>query len=179
VLLAYVSLDALVALIPLSLPANSPVAINATVLAFALGLTVITALVFGLVPALTLSRAPNIMSTVLALGGRSGAPLSRRGGQWLIGVEVALALVLMTGAGLMLRSFTRLVSVNLGFDTASVLTLDVEPLDQAAGVRRDYYASLADALRRLPEVVAAGGIDHLALQGGGSYAFPKADTRSP
>ena len=92
VLLAYASLDSLVALIPLSLPANSPVAINGTVLAFALGLTVATALLFGLVPALKLSRAPKMISTMLSVGGRSGAPLSKRAGQWLIGVEIALAL---------------------------------------------------------------------------------------
>ncbi|MEP6915211.1 MAG: ABC transporter permease [Acidobacteriota bacterium] len=176
VLLAYTSLDALVALIPLSLPANSPVAINGTVLAFALGLTVATALVFGLVPALKLSRAPNMINTMLPVGGRSGAPLSKRAGQWLIGLEVALALVLMAGAGLMLRSFTRLVSVDLGFDAANVLTLEVEPVERAAAIQRNYYASLADALRRLPEVVSAGGIDQMALRGGGTYFFPKADT---
>ena len=170
------SLDSLVALIPLSLPANSPVAINATVLAFALGLTVVTALLFGLVPALKLSRAPKMISTMLAVGGRSGAPLSKRAGQWLIGIEVALALVLMTGAGLILRSFAKLVSVDLGFDAANVLTLEVEPLDQSAVVRRDYYAALADALRRLPEVVSAGAIDQLALTGGGRFGFTKTDT---
>ena len=134
VLLAYASLDWLVALIPLTLPANSPVAINATVLAFALGLTVVTALLFGLVPALKLSGAPKLISTMLAVGGRSGAPLSKRAGQWLIGIEVALALVLMMGAGLIVRSFARLVSVDLGFDTANVLALEVEPLEQTASV---------------------------------------------
>ena len=176
VLLAYASLDALVALIPLSLPANSPVVINATVLAFTLGLTLVTALLFGLVPALKLSRAPKMISTTLAVGGRSGAPLSKRAGQWLIGVEVALALVLMTGAGLILRSFAKLVSVDLGFDVANVLTLEVEPLDRAASIRRDYYASLADALRQLPEVVSAGAIDQLALGGGGTYWGLTTDT---
>jgi putative ABC transport system permease protein len=176
VLLAYASLDSLVALIPLSLPANSPVAINATVLGFSLGLTVVTALLFGLVPALKLSRAPKMISTMLAVGGRSGAPLSKRAGQWLIGVEVTLALVLMTGSGLILRSFAKLVSVDLGFDATNVLTLEVEPLDQTAANRREYYVSLADALRRLPEVVSAGAIDHLALDGGGTYGFPRADT---
>jgi hypothetical protein len=50
-----------------------------------------------------------------------------------------------------------------------VLTLEVEPLAQVAAVRRDYYASLADALRRLPEVVSAGAFDQLALTGGGTY----------
>ena len=176
VLLAYASLDSLVALIPLSLPANSPVAINATVLAFALGLTIVTALLFGLVPALKLSRAPKMISSMLAVGGRSGAPLSKRGGQWLIGIEVALALVLMTGAGLILRSFARLVSVDLGFTTTNVLTLEVEPLDQDAAIRRDYYTSLADALQQQPEVVSAGAIDQTAFNGGGSYSSTTTDT---
>jgi predicted permease len=172
VLIAYASLDSLVALIPLTLPANSPVEINPTVLAFALGLTIVTALVFGLVPALKLSRAPRLISTTLAVGGRSGAPLSKRAGQWLIVLEVALALVLMTGAGLILRSFARLVAVDLGFDTANVLTLEVEPLDQTASVRRDYYVALADTLRRLPEVVSTGAIDERVLSGRNSYSSP-------
>jgi predicted permease len=176
VLVAYASLGSLVALIPLTLPANSPVEINLTVLGFALGLTVVTALFFGLVPALKLSRAPKLISPTLAVAGRAGAPLSKRAGQWLIGLEVALALVLMTGAGLILRSFVKLVSVDLGFDTANVLTLEVEPLEQTANVRRDYYVALADALRRLPEVVAAGAINDRALSGSNTYSFPTLDT---
>ena len=150
--------------------------INATVLGFALGLTVVTALLFGLVPALKLSRAPKMISTMLAVGGRGGAPLSKRAGQWLIGIEVALALVLMTGAGLILRSFARLVSVDLGFNAANVLTVEVEPLDPSAAVRREYYASLTAALRQLPEVASAGAIDQLALGGGSSYSSTTADT---
>jgi predicted permease len=175
VLLAYASLDSLVALIPLSLPANSPVAINANVLGLSLVLTVVAAVLFGLVPALKLSRAPKI-GTMMTGGGRSSAPLSRRAGQWLIGVEVALALVLVTGSGLILRSFAKLMSVDLGFELRNVLTLEVEPLDQSAAIRRDYYASLADALRRLPEVVSVGAIDQLALDGGGYYGSPSVDT---
>ena len=176
VLLAYVALDSLVALVPLSLPANSPVEINATVLGFALGLTVATALLFGLVPALKLSRAPKMISTMLAVGGRGGAPLSKRAGQCLIGIEVALALVLMTGAGLILRSFARLVSVDLGFKVENVLTVEVEPLDPSAAVRREYYAALTSALSQLPEVASAGAIDQLALGGGSSYSSTTADS---
>ena len=176
VLIASAVLDSLVALIPLTLPANSPVKINLTVLAFALGLTCVTALFCGLVPALKLSRAPKMISTTLAVGGRAGTPLSRRAGQWLIGLEIALALVLMTGAGLILRSFAKLVAVDLGFDTANVLALEVEPLDQTASVRRDYYAALADTLRGLPEVVAVGAINDRALIGGNTYSFPTLDT---
>jgi hypothetical protein len=165
VCLAYVSLDSLLALVPLRLPANSPVEMNATVLAFALALAMVTALLSGLVPALKLSRAPLLINTMFNVGGRSGAPLSTTAGQWLIGVEVALALVLMTSAGLMLRSFATMLSVDLGFNLDNVLTLDVEPLDRTAAVRRDYYSSLADTLRQLPELESAGAIDEFALAG--------------
>jgi putative ABC transport system permease protein len=84
--------------------------------------------------------------------------------------------VLMTGSGLILRSFAKLLSVDLGYDVSNVLALEVEPLDRTSAIRRDYYASLAESLRRLPEVVSAGAIDQLALDGGGSYGFPTADT---
>src|SRR5262249_19219662 len=116
--LAYVALDSIVALVPLSLPANTPVTIDATVLTFALALTVLTALAFGLVPAVKLSSATHLQIT-LAGGIREAgrlAPLSRRSGQGLIAVEVALALVLVSGAALMIRSFSRLLDVNLGYD---------------------------------------------------------------
>jgi putative ABC transport system permease protein len=76
---------------------------------------------------------------------------------------------------LLLRSFAKLVSVDLGYDAANVLTVEVEPLDQSAALRRQYYASLVGALRLLPEVASAGAIDHLGLTGGGSYGFAKAD----
>src|SRR4029453_8108192 len=125
---------------------------------------------------LKLSRAPRMISSVLAVGGRSGAPLSKRAGQWLIAIEVALALVLMAGAGLIVRSFAKLVSVDLGFDTANVLTLEVEPLEDIASGRRDYSVPLAETLRRLPEVVAAGAINDRALSGGNTYSSPILDT---
>lgn len=176
VLLAYASLESLVALVPLSLPANSPVTINATVLGFTIGVTLVTALLFGLIPALKLSRPPMMIGTMLTVAGRGRAALSKRAGQWLIGAEVALALVLLTGSGLLLRSFAKLVSVDLGLDFSNVLTLEVEPVDQRPAVRRQYYASLTDALRRLPEVVSAGAIDDLSLNGGSSHVSAIADT---
>src|SRR5262249_12765222 len=110
------------------------------------------------------------------VGGRGGAPMSKRAGQSLIAIEVMLGLVLMAGSGLMLRSFARMAARDLGFDVTNVLTPEGEPLDQSADLHRSYYASLAEALRRLPEVASAGAIDQLALTGGGSYWFPKADT---
>ena len=109
-----------------------------------------------------------MISSMLSLRGRGGAPLSRRAGQCLIAVEVTLALVLLAGSGLLLRSFAKLLSGDLGYDAANVLTREVEPLDQRAAVRREYYGSLADSLRRLPEVAAVGAIDQAGLTGGDS-----------
>ncbi len=177
VLLAYALLDSLVSLVPFSLPANAPPAINATVLAFAVGLTLVTALLFGLVPALALSRARQNITTLLGRASRGGgSPLSRRGGQWLIGVEVALALVLMVTSGLVVRSFAKLSAIDLGYDPSKVLTFEVEPVDQSAAVRNQFYPAFVDLVRHMPGVHAVGAIDQLALTGGGSYSFPLADT---
>ncbi|MGH9411485.1 MAG: FtsX-like permease family protein [Vicinamibacterales bacterium] len=174
--LGYVSLDSLVALIPLSLPANSPPTIDATVLAFTLVLTVVTALAFGLAPALKLSRSASLHAT-LGGGDRIGAaPLSRRSGQWLIAVEIALALVLVSGAGLMVRSFSRLLDVDLGYDPSSILTFEVEPVDQTPALRARFYPELQTALLHLPDVSAVGAVDQLALTGGSMGLFAKADT---
>ena len=73
-----------------------------------------------------------LISTMLAVGGRSGAPLSKRAGSGSLASRWRSRWCSMTGAGLILRSFAKLVSVDLGFNTANVLTLEVEPLDQAA-----------------------------------------------
>jgi predicted lysophospholipase L1 biosynthesis ABC-type transport system permease subunit len=81
----------------------------------------------------------------------------------------------MTGAGLVLRSFAKLVSVDLGLSTDNVLTLEVEPLEQNAAVRREYYVSLAEALRQLPEVGSLGAIDQNAFTGATYYGV-KTDT---
>jgi putative ABC transport system permease protein len=173
--LAYASLDSLVALIPLSLPANTPVAIDGTVLVFTLALTIVTALAFGLVPAVKLSRARNLHTT-LAGGDRDAAtPLSRRSGQWLIGTEIALALVLVSASGLMVRSFSKLLDVDLGYDPSAVLTFEVEPIDQSATERNQFYPALQTALLRLPGVTAVGAIDQGTLMGGSTYRFMKSD----
>ena len=133
VMLAWASLDALVAIIPMSLPPNSPATLNLRVLGFAAAVSVLSSVVCGIVPAIRISGAR--MGTQLAVAGRRhGSALSRRGGQLLIAGEVALAVVLLAGAGLMIRSFARLTGVDLGFDPSAVLTMEVEPLDPAPAV---------------------------------------------
>jgi putative ABC transport system permease protein len=171
-ILAWASLDALVAIIPMSLPSNSPATINLPVLAFTTILSVGSSLVFGLVPALGLSRAR--IGTQFAIAGRRhGSALSRRRGQLLVASEVALAVILLAGAGLMVRSFARLTGVDVGFDPSAFLTMEVEPLDPAPTVLRQYYPALLRAVRTLPEVAVAGAVDYLPLRDGWTVTFVK------
>jgi predicted permease len=141
-LLAWWTLDALVRNIPLPLSSNAPASLNLRVLGFSVILTLVTGVLFGLVPALRLSRVR--VSGALARGNRrSGAALSRRGGRWLIGVEVALALVLVTGAALMIKSFNRMMSVDLGFKPESFVTIQASPSEFKAPVFASYYTALS------------------------------------
>ena len=167
-LLAWWTLDALVRNIPLPLSSNAPASLNPRVLGFSVILTLVTGVLFGLVPALRLSRVR--VSGALARGNRrSGAALSRRGGRWLIGVEVALALVLVTGAALMIKSFNRMMSVDLGFQPESFVTVQASPSEFKATVFASYYTSLVDTIRQWPDVEAAGAVNHLPLMGTSQY----------
>jgi predicted permease len=172
VMLAWASLDALVAIIPMSLPPNSPATLNLRVLGFAAAVSVLSSVVCGIVPAIRISGAR--MGTQLAVAGRRhGSALSRRGGQLLIAGEVALAVVLLAGAGLMIRSFARLTGVDLGFDPRTVLTMEVEPLDPAPAVLAQYYPALLDAIRTLPGLAAAGAVDYFPLYDASAVGFAK------
>jgi predicted permease len=177
VLLAWVSLDAIVANIPLSMPSNSPVALNLKVLAATVALLLPTTLLFGLAPAIRLSRVR--IGSVLARGSRQvGSSLSRRGGQTLIAAEMALAVVLVAGAGLMIRSFARISAVDLGFNPDGLVTMQVLPLDRDPGARKEYYGALLQQIRTIPGITSAGIVDNFALGGGTTFSGVKAGDRS-
>jgi predicted permease len=161
--LAWVSLNALVTILPMTLPPGSTAEVNLRVLAASAVLAVVTGLVFGLAPALRLSRAE--VGAAARSGREDGSGLSRRGGQYLIGAEVALAVVLVVGAGLMIRSFARLTSVDLGFDPDALVAFKVAPVATNPTVHAQYYSELLRAIRALPGVAAAGAVDHFALGG--------------
>ena len=166
--LAWLSLDVIVANIPLSLPSNSPVAVNPTALAFTAALLVPTALLFGLVPAIRLSRVR--LGPALARGSRqAGSSLSRRGSQVLIAAEVALAVILVAAAGLMIRSFARISAVDLGFNPRGLVTMQVLPLDRVPGAHKDYYTALLQRIRTIPGISSAGLVDNFVLGGGTSF----------
>lgn len=174
ILTAWWSLDGLVAMIPMSLPSNSPAAINIRVLAFSLGLSLVTGISFGLTPALSLSRVR--VTNGLARGTRGAASqLSRRSGQILIGLEVALAVVLLAGAGLMVSSFARLLAADLGFNPDAFVTVEVQTVDSSPATISQFYPQLIDRIRTLPGVAAVGAINDLPLKHSATHMSAQLD----
>ena len=176
VLVAWLTLDALVANIPMSLPSNAPAQLNARVLAASALLVMATGVLFGLVPAFRLSRV-QLGASLARNSRRHGSTLSRRGGQILIGAEIALAVVLVVGAGLMIRSFARVLNVDLGFDPDAIVTMEITPLDRSVGVHAQFFPALLQALRATPGLEAAGAVDHMPLGGSSTVTSATVDGR--
>jgi putative ABC transport system permease protein len=156
-LLARWGLDALVAFAPSDLPRAESISIDRRVLFFTLGLSLLTGLVFGLAPALQSSKLG--LGEVLKEGGRSGGGGGRHTRSVLVVAEIALALVLLVGAGLLLKSSWRLQQVNPGFNPERVLKvrLSLPPSKYPEGTNVvAFYQQLLERLRALPGVKAAG-----------------------
>jgi predicted permease len=177
VILAFLTLDAIVALTPLRLPANVTPTINLQVLAFALTLSLVTSIGFGFAPALKLSRADVAPRVTNARVGHSSA-LTRRGGQVLIVAEVAMALVLLTGAALMIRSFSRILAIDVGFEPAAIVTMEVVSTDANPVAQTATYAALLDNVRQIAGVAVVGAAERAPLDGSGSYTDATVDGQS-
>lgn len=151
---------ALVTLMPGAdtIPGLSDVRLNGVVLLFGVGLTIVAALVFSLVASLTV-RAEGGASELLTAGRASMSALARRATSSLVVAEIAFALVLLVGAGLILRSFAALVGVNPGFRPDHVLTMDVAfPPERykEEGAREALYARVFSSLQGVPGVEKVG-----------------------
>jgi putative ABC transport system permease protein len=176
-LLAVWGIDLLYSLLPASLPRGNAINVNSRVLLFTFGLALLTILIFGLLPALQ-SASADIRES-LNEGGRSGIGSRRQGRlrRLLVIAEVALALLLLVGSGLMLRSFLKLRKVDVGFTARNVLTMRV-PLPLAkyyspltASDPRDpaglaFYDQLLTRVRTLPGVQSATAATILPLGAG-------------
>lgn len=166
-LLAYLAIPAIRTLSAGGIPRVADVAIDGTVLLFTLAASLLTGIIFGLVPAWQSSRAG--ASTALKEGGRSNVG---GGGRWMRSVllvgEVALSLVLLVGAALLLRSFTKLTSVDPGFDPEGVLAFQVS-LPGASygddGKVQQYYDSLLQRLAAAPAVKSVAAVQSLPIRG--------------
>ena len=163
---AYWGVKGLIAMVPAQnqLPRMEAIHLDGSVLLFALGLSVVTAAIFGLIPSLRISQLhPHDALRQGAIQTTSKSAF-RHG---LVIAEIALSLILLIGAGLMLRSFYRLTSVNPGFETQRILTLNIftSPAKYLQPRKRaDYFARALDEIRTVPGVREAGSVQWLPLQ---------------
>jgi putative ABC transport system permease protein len=164
--LALWALDALLALVPATMPRPSAIAIDGRVLAFSAAAALVTSVLFGLVPALSAARAD--VHGALKQAGRTGIPgRGRLGGALLVG-EIALSFLLLVGAGLALRSFARVTAVDPGFDPRGLLTASVSLPDARYGDRArigTLFDQLLARARALPGVEGAALAMPLAYTG--------------
>ena len=144
------------------------------VFAFTFGLSVLTGIVFGLAPALTASK-PDLIQALRnsrSQGLMSFGLRSFRG--WLVVTELALAVVLLLAAGLLVRSFNKLTTIDLGFNRDNVLTARLSlprSIYKDPAQTQAFYDDLLQRLRSLPGVESAGMINHTPLSGFGIVAF--------
>jgi putative ABC transport system permease protein len=178
---AYAGVKALIAMIPreAQIPRMDTIQMDGTVVLFALALALLTAAVSGLVPYFQMSR----IDPHQALQQGAGRATARSGlRRVLVIAEVALSLVLLTGAGLMLRSFFRLTSVNPGFQTARILTMQMftNPSRYSEEPKRAaYFARLLSEIRSIPGVQEAGSTHFLPFNGISGSCFAHAEEPPP
>ena len=165
--IAYGAVRALLATVPVDLLRVEAVRIDATVLAFTLVVAVLTGLLFGIAPAVQASRAD--LHDALKDGARTAGGGR---GQWLrrslVVAEVALALTLLVGAGLLIRSFARLQGVDPGFDPDHLITFNVSlprAKYETPESRAAFFEAARERLAALPGVEAAGATSNIPFGG--------------
>jgi putative ABC transport system permease protein len=173
--LAYAGLDLMKKTMPDgTIPANLQVEMDARVLLFVAGLSILTGLLFGIVPALKATR-PDLTNPIKQGGGGSSAgQSSKRFRGTLVVAEVALAFILLAGAGLLIRSFFRMQTVDTGFDSTNVVTAELPISDRkfrSAAEFKLYMQQLTDAVAATPGVRDVAVTSALPLEGWG-YGMP-------
>jgi predicted permease len=182
VVLARVGLGALLALAPTSVPRLATVHIDGRAIAFALVLSAIVGIVFGLIPALR--TRVDVGTLREGARGTTASRTQRAARNGLVVVQTALAVVLLAAAGLMLRSFANLRHVNAGLDPRGVLTFttalprtEYDSISKVEAFQREFYSRLA----AIPSVKGVGAVTNLPLQDYGvgcSSVVPEGQTFS-
>ncbi len=157
-LVARWSLALILALVPQAIPRLMESSIDGSVLTFTVGASLVTALVFGVGPSFILGRVNLQRALHLGTSPFSSVAMTRRAGKVLVALEMALAIVLLTGAGLLIKSFWRLNAHPAGFDPGRVLTMKV----QFSGLRYDEDARrrayIDEFLRRTGSVAGVSAV---------------------
>jgi putative ABC transport system permease protein len=175
-LIAYGLTASLQLLPPHVLPRLRDIRVDGVVLAFALGTSVISGLAIGLLSAWRASRSTGVddLHQHALRGSTHSAPARLRPSNLLVVAEIAAAVVLLTGAGLLVRSFVKLINVDLGYNARGLVTFKVGlpaaryPTEQA---RRDFYDRFAGEIRRIPRAVSVAGADE-SLSGSAVNFYP-------
>jgi putative ABC transport system permease protein len=169
VLVAWWLLRAFVRFDPPNLPRVEDVGLDTPVLLFVTATALLTGIAFGLVPALQASR-PRLMDAMSERTQGSTAASGRRHGRAaLLAAEIALSLMLLAGAGLMVRSLLKLQAVDLGFQSENVLTAQLflsparHPPSPVPDARPGFFSQVEEALKAEPGIEAAGAVSSLPL----------------
>jgi predicted permease len=175
-IIAVASVKGLLAWTPIRIPRAEGVGVDFSVLVFSTVVAAVTAIAFGLVPAVFMSRAE--LQDALKDGAKGAGTRGRRLRSSLVVAEIALAVILLSGAGLLIRSVDKLLNVDAGLDPTSSVTIDLQLPDAAY---RDwqrvdqFYTSLAHALRPNPEIVGVGAANFLPLETGWRIGYQVTD----
>jgi putative ABC transport system permease protein len=173
-LLAPLGIDALLTFIPENMPRQQEIGVDLWVLGFTLVISFLTALVFGLAPAFRSSR-PDLQESLTEGSRATGGRSRRRLQSSLVVAEIALAFVLLIGAGLLMRSFLQLQRVEPGFESQNLLVLTVHlPETQYAGNPQltEFFRQVLEGINSLPEVRSASAVLGVPLgKFGGTQSF--------
>lgn len=166
VALARLAVPVLIAALPKDTPRAAEIAVDPLVISVVLGVGTLVGLLFGVAPALAAARFKP--AALLRASTSSESRESKRARALMVSAEIALAVVLGIGAGLMLQTLWRMQQVNPGFQADRVLTLHVQPTDVGSRGSRTtsaYYELVLERLRALPGVISAGAVQHLPFSG--------------
>jgi putative ABC transport system permease protein len=155
--LAFWLVDLVAASIPIELPFWIRIDVNPSVLAFSVAVSCLTALLAGSLPAWQATRVGISQALKTAGGNTGGTAAGARFRELLTAAQVALSIVLLVGAGLVLRSLLKLNEVNPGFDARNVLMMEVNPTysaDESSQARVDRFSRLLQRIREMPGVEA-------------------------
>ena len=170
--LAWQGIRVIKALSPANLPRIESVSLDGRAFAFAAAVAVVAAILFGLAPALRAVRG-NLADGLRDRGTDTGGARGNKLRTVLVVSEVTLSLVLLIGAGLMVRSFAAIQKVNPGFDAKNVVTFNV-PIPflkyLTSQLRATFINQLGDRLAAIPGVESVGGVTPLPLAGGEQYS---------
>jgi putative ABC transport system permease protein len=173
-LIALWGIDLLVALSPADLPRIKEVRVDGRVLGFTLGVSLLTGIIFGLWPALQASK-PNLNETLKEGGRGAGVGIGRQRVRSLLVVsEIALSLVLLVGAGLLIRSFLKLQAVSPGFNPRNVLAMQLDfsgPNYKTGAQVIAFHSQLLERIKSLPGVESASTRTFVPIAADASFAY--------